>query len=275
MKVSVPCLAAGLYGLIRTSLAQIDPDDPDYGVRWVYPPRSENITFHYMDTVQVTWTSNFDEPLLYTFCTSNSGDPIHAGPSCWFNLRRNESSDYGSNSDGWHYELSQRTQTTLGLEPSHTATQGSLSESTSSSVTSSTTSLVSAFTTPVAHDPASDASPGPSSSNSKLSSGALAGVAVGVGLAGIVLGVLAVMIWMRRRKNPTIESKAPSDSDHDPKNPPAHGPPSTKPYAGLEGGPGRHELGSGLPPAELPTAELSTAYNQPGYDKRLWLRDML
>ncbi|RYP15779.1 hypothetical protein DL765_005505 [Monosporascus sp. GIB2] len=244
-----------------------------------------------MDTVQVTWTSYFDEPLLYTFCTSDSGDPslktrdyvepfngshaivldwTDAGPPCWFNLRRNASSNYGSNSDKWNYEFSQRTQITLGPEPSRTATQGSLSQSTSSSVASFTTSLVSAFTAPVTPGPASDASPGPPSSNSGLSAGALAGIGAGAGLAGIAIGALAIVLWMRRRRNYTTESKALSDSGNDLQNPSACGPSSAEPYAGLEGGAGRHGLASDLSPTELPTP-----YNQPGYVKRLWLRDML
>ncbi|RYP41998.1 hypothetical protein DL767_000629 [Monosporascus sp. MG133] len=239
-----------------------------------------------MDTIRVTWTSYFDEPLLYTFCTSDSGDPMlktqdyvepfngsheivldwtDAGPPCWFNLRQNTSSDYGSNSDSWDYELTQRTQTTLGPEPSSTTTQGSLSKSTSSSVASSTTSLVSTLPAP-----ASDASPDPSSFDSGLSTGALAGIGVGAGLAGIIIGVLAVMMWMRRRKNPTTESKGPSDSGDDLKDASACDSSSTEPYAQFKGGASESELDSDMPPAELPTA-----YNQPGYKKRLWLRDML
>ncbi|RYP91115.1 hypothetical protein DL770_002771 [Monosporascus sp. CRB-9-2] len=192
-------------------------------------------------------------------------DWTDAGPPCWFNLRRNSSSNYGSNSDWWDYEFSQRTQTTLGPEPTRTPTLGSLSEFTSSSVASPMTSLASAFTAP-----ASGASPEPSSSNSGLSTGALAGIGVGAGLVGIVIGVLAVMMWVRRRKNPTTESKAPSDSGNDLKRASTCGSSSQEPYTQLEGGAGQRELNSGLPPAEMPTA-----YNQPGYNKRLWLRDML
>ncbi|RYO85569.1 hypothetical protein DL766_007536 [Monosporascus sp. MC13-8B] len=172
--------------------------------------------------------------------------------------------------DGWNYEFSRRTQTTLGPEPSRTATRGSLSQPTSSSVASSTTSLALAFTAPVTPNPASDASPGPSSSNSGLSAGALAGIGAGAGLAGIAIGALAIMLWMQRRKNHPTESKALSDSGTDSQNASACGPLSTEPYAGLEGGAGRHELCSDLPPTELPTA-----YNQAVYKKRLWLRDML
>ncbi|RYP43663.1 hypothetical protein DL768_009794 [Monosporascus sp. mg162] len=239
-----------------------------------------------MDTVQVTWTSYFDEPLLYTFCTSDSGDPMpktqdyvepfngshaivldwtDAGAPCWFSLRQNVSSSYGSNSGGWAYEFSQRAQTTLGPEPSSTTTQGSLSESTSSSIASSTTGLAPALTAP-----ASDASPDQSSSNSGLSTGAMVGIGVGAGLAGIVTGVLAAMMWMRRGKDSNTESKTPSDSGSDLENASVCGSSYTEPYGQLKGGAGQQELGSELPPAELPTT-----YHRPVYKKRLWLRDML
>ena len=69
-------LAVPLLVLLHATVAQVDPNDPNHGVRWVYPPRSEEFTFHYMDTVEVSWTSYFDEPLLYTFCTSDDGKII-------------------------------------------------------------------------------------------------------------------------------------------------------------------------------------------------------
>lgn len=69
-------LTVPLCGLLMTTTAQVDPNDPNHGVRWVYPPRSEELTFHYMDTVEVSWTSHFDEPILYTFCTSDDNKII-------------------------------------------------------------------------------------------------------------------------------------------------------------------------------------------------------
>lgn len=68
---NLPWLAVGLSRFLQITTAQVDPNDPDHGVRWVYPPRSEEFTFHYMDTVEVEWTSFFDEPILYTFCMSD------------------------------------------------------------------------------------------------------------------------------------------------------------------------------------------------------------
>lgn len=69
-------LTVPLCGLLKTIAAQVDPNDPNHGVRWVYPPRSEEFTFHYMDTIEVSWTSHFDEPRLYTFCTSDDNKII-------------------------------------------------------------------------------------------------------------------------------------------------------------------------------------------------------
>lgn len=81
MKLLPPCLALGLFSLSRLALAQdveVDPDDPDHGVAWVYPPRSEkDLTFHYLDTIEVQWTSPFPDPQLFTFCTSpEDGSPV-------------------------------------------------------------------------------------------------------------------------------------------------------------------------------------------------------
>lgn len=73
---SLPWLAICLLPrLFQSALAQVDPNDKDHGVRWVYPSRAEDYTFHYMDTVEVEWTSYFDQPLLYTFCSLN-GQPV-------------------------------------------------------------------------------------------------------------------------------------------------------------------------------------------------------
>lgn len=80
---NIPLLVVALSGLSRITTAQVDPKDPDHGVRWVYPPRSEDLTFHYMDTVMVEWTSFFENPMLYTFCTSNDNKIIRELTIFW------------------------------------------------------------------------------------------------------------------------------------------------------------------------------------------------
>lgn len=61
-----------LPGLFQSTAAQ-DPNDKDHGVRWVYPARSKKYTFHYKDIIEVEYTSHFDQPILYTFCSVNGG----------------------------------------------------------------------------------------------------------------------------------------------------------------------------------------------------------
>ncbi|RYP82217.1 hypothetical protein DL769_001711 [Monosporascus sp. CRB-8-3] len=259
---SLLCLAVGLSGTLRRVLAQIDPDDPDAGVRWIYPPRAADLTFQYLDTVVVSWTSYFDEPVLYTFCSSDSGsveldrpatlwcgavrrtssaklglektqdnvEPFNGskpilldwtgGSPCWFNLRRNTSSNYGSNSEEWDYDSTRRSQTTLSAEPSLSATLASSSEPTSSPPGSTTSSAsVSTESSSVSFTPAntgttSHATPSPSSSHNGLTPGAQAGIGVGASLGGMGLGVLAALFWMRRRKQPSTASDGGADHKH-------------------------------------------------------------
>ena len=51
----------------------------DHGVHWVFPPDglqpssttnppASGLTFYYLDTINVEYTSSFSKPLLYTFC---------------------------------------------------------------------------------------------------------------------------------------------------------------------------------------------------------------
>ncbi|RYP49481.1 hypothetical protein DL768_004840 [Monosporascus sp. mg162] len=226
MKYALVCLTVGLLRLSRLTSAQIDPNDPDHGVRWVYPPRSASLTFHYLDTVQVAWTSYFDEPLLYTFCLSDSGsviqktldqvEPFNAshmiqldwtddGSPCWFNLRPNTSAGYGSNSVQWNYELSQRSLTTLGPELSSTTSSES-----PSATPSSTTSLVTTSPAAVPTPAGTDAASSPPAANTGLGTGAQAGIGIGVGLGGLGLGAATAFWFMRRRKKAAAASELDS-----------------------------------------------------------------
>ncbi|KAI1497860.1 hypothetical protein F5X99DRAFT_351216 [Biscogniauxia marginata] len=165
------------------------------GVTWQYP--TEGLTFYYLDTVQVTYTSNFSGPFLYTFCLDDVGNTIpkkldevtpyngtvptvldwtDASSACWFNLRPGHEAILGSNSDRFEYKIGQRSQTTLGPE---------------TSTETSTTSIAMAGAT-------SSASPAPVFSTG-LSTGAQAGIGVGAALAGLALGAFAATMLIRRR----------------------------------------------------------------------------
>jgi hypothetical protein len=49
------------------------------GVTWLFP--NTNQILHYEDTVNVTWTSPFPRPLLYTFCFNSTNNFIFQGIS--------------------------------------------------------------------------------------------------------------------------------------------------------------------------------------------------
>ncbi|KAI1491291.1 hypothetical protein F5X96DRAFT_486025 [Biscogniauxia mediterranea] len=86
----------------------------------------------YLDTIQITYTSNFSNPNLYTFCsdgietrfkklaaaTSYNGtsptvlDFTDASSACWFNLRSGSEAGFVSNSDVFEFKIGQRSQTT-------------------------------------------------------------------------------------------------------------------------------------------------------------------
>ena len=115
------------------------------------------------------------------------------GPPCWFNLRPNTSTGHGSNSEQWDYKFTQRSQTTLGVDfpsPSDSATPESTTDPTSASLV------------PADPEGNSNAEASPNS-RSSLSPGAQAGIGVAAGVTGIGLGVLAAMMYMRRRKKQT------------------------------------------------------------------------
>ncbi|RYP67214.1 hypothetical protein DL771_007376 [Monosporascus sp. 5C6A] len=229
MKYAFVCLTVGLLRLSRLTLAQ-DPNDPDQGVTWIYPPRSEkSLRFHYLDTIIVSWTSYFaDQPLLYTFCRSENGsvatmtrdqvEPFNGSmlvdldwtdnvSPCWFNLRSNTSTGYGSKSVKWSYELDPRSpvilesdlfSTTASESPSATPSSTTGLVTTSPATVSATVSATVPVTVPT---PAgTDAASTPPAANTGLSTGVQAGVGIGIGLGGLGFGAVAAFWFMRRRK---------------------------------------------------------------------------
>ena len=60
-------LSALLIGLL--SVAGVGAKDA-HGVHWVFP--TPDLTFYYLDTVSVQYTSSFDKPRLYTFCSGGN-----------------------------------------------------------------------------------------------------------------------------------------------------------------------------------------------------------
>lgn len=202
-------------------------------------------------------------------------DWTDADPPCWFNLRPNTSTGYGSNSNTWGYDLAQRSQpVTLGADISSTATT---SEPTRPATTANTATIATnAATTASPGEPSStasdatDAAASSTISTKQLSVGAQAGIGVGAGAAGIGLGVLGAILWIRRRKRQKEMAGSESAyvgipaegydykgySSPSPAPPPApdshhYGGPTLPGYAEMDNTAPRTELEADRPAAEL------------------------
>ncbi|PQE32677.1 transmembrane alpha-helix domain-containing protein [Rutstroemia sp. NJR-2017a WRK4] len=133
-----------------------------YGVEFLYP--TEGLTLHYMDIVNVTYTSGFPSPQMWVFC-SNASDvtasiiteekttslPYNAsklmqidwvgGSPCWFDLKPDNNGGKGRNSPQFAVDPSARpTPITVGLEqPTSSTSTTSTSTSTTEAATAGTT----------------------------------------------------------------------------------------------------------------------------------------
>ncbi|KAL5319368.1 hypothetical protein ACEPPN_012419 [Leptodophora sp. 'Broadleaf-Isolate-01'] len=171
--------------------------DKDTGVTFLYPPAG--LTFNYLDTINVSYTSPFSSPYLVTYCLRyNGGDPLEKNAeyghaynsstlalikwpefaSCYFTLRPSKSGGNGSlntNSPWFRINSEARpTPVTFGLDQNSTTVP----------------------TDPTTSTPA----PGPSGG---LSSAAKIGIGVGVAL-GLLFGLGAAaiafcLLWRRKR----------------------------------------------------------------------------
>lgn len=197
----------------------------DDDVKFTYPDK-DGLTFYQRDAVTVSYISNIKNASLWTFCREgkNGADVVFKGrideaapmngsqevrinfntnsDNCWFNLRNNDEDGTGFNSPRFSLSSDERSQTTLGLEQ-ETAQTTSAPPSTSETTTSTSISTSSGETS----EPTRDGDSGPEATNSDsagdsgLSTGAKAGIGVGVALG--VLGIAAfigVFFMLRRRR---------------------------------------------------------------------------
>ncbi|TPX10355.1 uncharacterized protein E0L32_008760 [Thyridium curvatum] len=180
----------------------------DHGVVFLYPPKG--LTFHYLDTVNVQYTSPFDKPTLLTFC-DGGGRQVYKDPVpqynatypvllnftsdtvCWFDLRPGQEPGHGANSPSFTLLSNQRVQTTLGL---------SISTSTSSTISSSA---------PIQATSAVETATNPPTVHHGLSAGASAGIGVGVALGVIAIGGGILAILWRRRKHRVNVARSKDD----------------------------------------------------------------
>ncbi|KAI2612667.1 uncharacterized protein GGS25DRAFT_129867 [Hypoxylon fragiforme] len=168
-------------------------------------------TFHYQDTVEVAYESDFARPWISTWCEVdglsqeksrervdgyNSSAFIHLsfenGSPCWFELYSIDKRDFQSvSSPAFTYIATEPSQTTVVTEQSD-----SISAAEDTSITSSTTTPQK----PAAVAPTADAEPGNlvPRHNPMINTHVVIGVVAGIG--GIALGALAgLLFWQIRR----------------------------------------------------------------------------
>ncbi|KAF7519655.1 hypothetical protein G7054_g13021 [Neopestalotiopsis clavispora] len=213
------------------------------GVHWIFPPASgDTMTFHHNDTINVTYTSSFSTPIMYTFCQGEHVDQVdilnvpgnnasvmikldwdHDDAKCWFDIKPDSDGGQGSNSNGFFYASEEDTRATVGLSSTSSTATATSTTSTNTAATTTdgsaaTRTNIPATTTATSAGAASTNSSDASSSG--LSVGAQAGIGVGAGLAGIAIGGLAIFIFMRRRKQAAV---ANNDNNADPSIGPSMG----------------------------------------------------
>ncbi|KAI1267390.1 hypothetical protein F5Y18DRAFT_425233 [Xylariaceae sp. FL1019] len=214
-------LVASLPRLLPQAHAQ--STDADHGVVFEFP--TEGMTLHFKDIANVTYTSPFSSPRLYTFCGKavqkrvdfvnpfNSSalidlDWTGSETPCWFDLRPDTTAGHGANSPHFAYIASERTSTTVGIP---TTTQNISPSNSAAFPTTSTTSSITSSTAETTQISDSRAS------SNALSTGAIAGIGVGVGLVVIGLAVAAAIVFMRRKagyKTVGVNTKLPPPPPH-------------------------------------------------------------
>ncbi|KAH8803495.1 hypothetical protein F5884DRAFT_805704 [Xylogone sp. PMI_703] len=191
----------------------------DHGVTFLFP--TSGLTLSLNDTVNVTYTSNFSVPLLFTFCANTTGEnlkqqrvenvePFNGSqlvqlqweqPICWFDLRPNSSAGFGANSPAVTILPTPRARpSTVGLPQSIPSSSTPPSPPASSSPSSTPSSSPSTTAT------------SSNQSSSGLSSGAKAGIGVGVALGVVLVGAAIFgFFFLRRRKASNSKASATSD----------------------------------------------------------------
>ncbi|PVH79860.1 hypothetical protein DL98DRAFT_532699 [Cadophora sp. DSE1049] len=181
--------------LVLAALTTAAENNPN--VTFIYPA-GPGLVFNYMDTVNVTYKSPFQRPLLYTFCLKPNSKTIftkliqHVAPkngsslvllgwsdvkSCYFDLRPTNKAGNGSNSNYFSVIPTARASPILV----------GLNQNTTTTPTEPTNTVT------ITPEPSEDSSEG-------LSSGAKIGIGVGVALGVAVLALALGTYLLRRRK---------------------------------------------------------------------------
>ncbi|CAG8959466.1 hypothetical protein HYFRA_00001364 [Hymenoscyphus fraxineus] len=206
----------------------------NHGVTFLYPPTG--LSPNYLDTINVTYTSPFPDPLLYTWCrnASNPSDLVQKRldrvtpyngtlsvildylkvSSCYFNLRPNTTAGNGANSESIVLLPSARlpVPTVYGLQAGPTSTPQTNPETPQESNPESTPSPT---PSPI------PAAVNPANPPNGLATGAIAGIAIGASILGIALIASIIFLILRKRRqnsaalSKTVLPEEPYEKDHD------------------------------------------------------------
>ncbi|KAI1439438.1 hypothetical protein F5Y02DRAFT_405755 [Annulohypoxylon stygium] len=207
-------LRSAVAALCLLGIRVVNGDDVN---KFTYPTE-EGLKWNYRDTIITAYEGNISAPVMYTFCGDSKGnveqeryDHVN-GPnttaaiildfvvdkpitSCWFNIRFDKpDSAVGANSVNFQYNSTEGERKTFSLAPTSTSTSSSPTSTSTQSGVSTTNPAISATSTT---NPSASAAP---SHTPGLSTGASAGVGVGVGLVGVAIGAGLVAFIYRRRK---------------------------------------------------------------------------
>jgi len=204
------------------------------GVTFLYP--TEGLTLNYLDTINVTYLSGFEAPVLYLFCSNITSvtrviqqtvagvDTFNGsamvvlaylgGSPCWFDLRPNFTAAAGLGANSPSFTLVQTKRavpTTFGLDDLAATTTSSLSSPTLS--TSATITSSSQATTTGESDSTSSTTPSTASSSSSskkiVSDGGAAAIGIVIGLLVCTVGAAVVyFVWRRKRKGRATATQA-------------------------------------------------------------------
>lgn len=221
-------LSAVLLAVLLSSQPSAAADD-NHGVTFLFP--TEGLTFYYLDTINVTYLSDFPHPNLYTFCDGGSRysksrpmppamptfgprlnsptpPPVRSTPSAPYNGSTLVLLNFTS-STPCYFNLRPGTVAGQGangasfvlVDGQRSLTTVGLSEPlTAPTSTTSNTPPVSPTSSGSGSTGSTGSTGSSGSSSSGLSGGASAGIGVGVALGVIALaGAIGFWVWRRRK----------------------------------------------------------------------------
>ncbi|KAH6659322.1 hypothetical protein BKA67DRAFT_10705 [Truncatella angustata] len=195
-------------------------------------PTEKDLTFYYMNTIEVKYQSNFSDPTLYIFCTKDDGKaeqknkvsaPENNGTiavtldftkvdTCWFNLRSDEKkNNLGFNSPNrWSFDYDEQKKNTTTVKAIETTT--TKSSTPSSTFSTSSTSITTLTPAPVATTAEATTST-PTSISEPAQKGIQIGIGVGAAVGGLIVMTLIGMVAARMISNKKAKAgyTAPSE----------------------------------------------------------------